>query len=288
MMRIKDEACLLRRSLERTFQVCQTVVIWDDGSEDESRNEAFAAAGNVGLRFSEVSGVVSASLPDDKAHLYWIHSPYRPALRPIMAASEIRDRGALWEFVKARLAPRYVLCLDGDEMLSQAALREWEATIARLDAGIDIIHFPVVYLWDREDRRRVDGIYGPREGLATLNYPRLFTLQRVSERQQFNMRFSWHGTTAGIHCGSIPREGFLIDKLGDPFLVLPPSEPVAAAVAEPIVHYGYVLEEDRQRKYKYYTSVDPGNVAEGEYKHIVGLPNVHASGPLELVPWDDA
>jgi hypothetical protein len=50
---------------------------------------------------------------------------------------------------------------------------------------------------------------------------------------------------------------------------------------------GYIDEDLRQRKYRFYTALDPGNLAEGEYRHIIGLADVHAPGPLKFVHWED-
>jgi hypothetical protein len=56
---------------------------------------------------------------------------------------------------------------------------------------------------------------------------------------------------------------------------------------DPVVHFGYLDEAERQRKYVFYNKIDPGNQVEGEYRHIIGEPDVHAPGPVELVAYKD-
>ena len=79
-----------------------------------------------------------------------------------------------------------------------------------------------------------------------------------------------------MHCSSVPQE--LIHGYGD--------------CPARLLHLGYMLKEDRLRKWKWYTSVDPNNPSEDNYKHMIigdreDLPvtsrRLHA-GPLQLVP----
>lgn len=279
MMRVRNESRWIRRSLERTFQVAKTVVLWDDGSEDETIAEALATVIPDSKIFKGQSPF--AVCYNDRA-LHVISSPFRQyVVRPKEAVNEIRDKNCLWAYCKSSVEFTYMLCLDGDEVLSLEAIREWPRAIEQMVSS-DILHLPFIYVWDAENVRRVDGIYGDVPSAsppyAKLNFPRLFTIERLTVGQLFDTCFMWFGTQGSMHCGSIPRQNFRPYE----------TEPKSAFIRLPVVHLGYIDEELRRRKYEFYNRVDPGNQAEGEYKHIIGLPDVHAPGPLEFVPWEDA
>ena len=280
MMRVRNEARWIKRSLERTWAVAKRVVILDDGSADLTFERCLMS---LGWAVDDVVPpfnwrVFHGETEDGACELHYIRSPFRPAhARPHQEVSEIRDKNFLWEYCKANVPFQHMLCLDGDEMLSLAALRNFPSAVALLVRSIDVLNIPFIYVWDREDQRRVDGIYGPQQGFPHLNFPRLFTISRAAEEVLFDMRFAWEGTKGGFHCGSVPRERFLVNG----------QAPVGAQTDLPIVHFGYLDEGERQRKLKFYRSIDPNNLFEGNYAHIVGEPDQHAPGPVELVPWED-
>jgi hypothetical protein len=217
---------------------------------------------------------------DEQRVLHYVHSPFRPAVRDKENVNEIRDKNMLWYYVKARTQFKNVLCLDGDEVLSLEALRQWSEIEKNLDHGVDMITIPFVYLWDSESQARVDGIYGDAEdGHPKLRFPRIFTIQRISDQNLFDQHFSWEGTKGGFHCGSIPMVHFETSR---------PHAPLNGRfIPAPVAHYGYVDDPLRQRKFKFYREIDPGNKVEGEYLHIIGEPDLHAPGPLEFKPWED-
>jgi len=277
MMRCRHEERWIRRSLERTFEVCKTVIILDDGSEnDDMWREAVRAT--IPVQAHRVGGVEIYAHAGKSLH--YIESPFRPTVREKEAVSEIRDKNFLWSYAKARANFRHILCLDGDEMLSREAIRAWPHIEQRLNEDIDdIITLPFIYLWDAENQRRVDGLYGDGgDGIAKLRFPRVFTIDRVPQDVLFDMRFSWQGTKGGFHCGSIPRENFVTTA----------GAWKGGVVNAPVVHFGYIDDPLRQRKFVFYNTIDPGNQFEGEYKHIIGQPDQHAPGPVQLVPWEDA
>ena len=169
---------------------------------------------------------------------------------------------------------------EGDEWLSRQALRGWQHAIDMLESGYDLVHFPFVYLWDAENQQRVDALYGPASPEhKTLNFPRLFSVKNVSEGDFWVQRFKWEGTRGGFHCGSVPRENFLVkqDRRG----------PTAQNCHLPIIHWGYLTEEMRQRKYRFYTRIDPENDFEGRYLHCIGQPDRWCPGPVQLAPYED-
>jgi len=301
MMRIRNEARWIRSILERAFHLVGSIVVLDDGSDDETileclravyQDDALAQEAYEGTRDAlsttgyyvwdvtqTAANVRDVELTPAARVLHVLQSPFRPATaRPTQAVSEIRDKNFLWEYCKANVPFLHMLCLDGDELPSRRFMRQFGQAIAALERQVDIMHIPFVYLWDAPGQIRMDGIYGlADDALPRLRFPRLFSIARVSSEQLHIMRFSWEGSKGGFHCGSIPRENFRPNGV----------DPVAAIYAQPLIHFGYWDGEDRQRKFEFYNRIDPGNTFEGEYRHIIGQPNQHAPGPVVLVPWED-
>jgi hypothetical protein len=280
MMRIKNEARWIGRNLERTWQVCSKVVLWDDGSTDATGTRAIASLGQ-GYEVVSISGgwIARGTTPWGPAELHFLESPYTGMVRPKMRRNELRDKCCLWWYVKASVDFDYVLCLDGDEVLSKKALAAFGEIWVWLSSGAcDWISLPFIYLWDSEDQRRIDGIYGdrPEDKSPKLRFPRLFSIKRLDEQQLYDTRFNWLGTRGGLHCGSIPQEAFHQIK---------PKQ--LHAVHAHVLHYGYLDRDLRQTKFTMYNEIDPNNQFEGFYMHIIGEPNVHAPGPVQLVPWTE-
>lgn len=282
MMRIRNEQRWIRRSLLRTFEVARTVVLWDDHSEDETWKEAKSAIeqfhNDTNMYNLTVGEMWGWQCEGSKASLHFINSPFRPAVRAKQNVSEIRDKNTLWEYVKSRVDFKYVLCLDGDEMLSKKAVRFWPSAINAMDGGLDVLVIPFIYLWNDEKTRRVDGLYGNEpDNHPRLRFPRAFTIMRQDEQQLFDQRFKWEGSGGGFHCGSVPNESF------KPLL----RDPQRGMFPAPMIHFGYMHAVDRQKKYEFYNIIDPGNDFEGEYKHMVELPNRWCPGPTQLEPYTD-
>lgn len=280
MMRIRNEARWIRKSLEQTFKVAKTIVILDDGSDDDTYAECLEAIGvNPEQHLYPEAGSVEVHDTVYGTTLHYIHSPFRPAVRPTQAVSEIRDKNFLWEYCKSRVDFAHMLCLDGDEVLSKEFVQDFTELYDALEAEVDIVNVPFLYLWDGDNQIRIDGIYGNLpDGHPRLRFPRVFSIKRVDMDTLHVMRFSWEGSKGGFHCGSVPRENFR--PRGK-------TEQVSAEFFPPVIHYGYRDEVDRQRKFTFYNKIDPGNKFEGEYLHIIGEPNVHAPGPVVIKPWSE-
>jgi glycosyltransferase involved in cell wall biosynthesis len=316
MMRIKNEARWLGRNLERTWQVCGKVVLWDDGSTDGTEKAALESCRpRAGSWLANLRPIPGSPMMDDlngrallyteeilrwvpsngwvakgmtswgPAELHFLKSPYTAMVRSKMRRNELRDKNCLWWYVKGAIDFDYVLCLDGDEVLSKKALAAFGEMWAWLSSGsCDWITLPFIYLWDSEDLRRIDGIYGDRtnpvdppvDGSPKLRFPRFFSIRRLDEQQLYDTRFHWLGTRGGLHCGSIPQEGFHQIK------------PISLhALHAYVLHYGYLDDPLRKTKFTMYNEIDPNNQFEGYYMHIIGEPNALAPGPVQLVPWAD-
>lgn len=279
MARIKNEGRWIKRCLDRTYQLCETIVIWDDGSTDNTYDQCLASLGQIETLSDNGWGVVATGKNDGETRIiHFINSPFREVVRESQRVNEIRDKNMLWYYVKSKTAFRHVLCLDGDEMPSLDMIRKWPTAIGMLEGGVDILDIPFVYLWDAENVARVDGIYGKApDGFSILRFPRLFTIDRLTELDLFDTKFAWFGTKGGFHCGSIPREGF---RPGG-------RVPVTKLLGTSIVHFGYIDNDLRHRKFEFYNKIDPNNEFEGYYKHIIGESNRHAPGPVKLETWQD-
>jgi len=297
MMRIRNEGRWIFRSLHRTFQVAKRVAILDDGSTDDTVVEAIqacllcdeATARQINTTQRQTPAIVRKIVDGTLLNeLHILHSPFRPEVRPRQGVSEIRDKNLLWEYCKSRVAFRHMLCLDGDEIISRAFIVNWAQAVAALEANVDKMQVPFVYFWDAEMQIRVDGIYGALpDGMPRLRFPRIFTIDRLSPERLFDCRFAWEGTKGGFHCGSVPMENFRPLRMDEQTGAVAEHETTTANYGCVILHYGYLDAAERQRKYTFYNQIDPGNKFEGEYKHIIGMPNQHAPGPVTLVPWQE-
>jgi len=266
--RIKNESRWIRRNLERTFQVASAVVIWDDGSTDDTERICDAAAKAAHPKSSVVyypwGWVREWNGAGGACH--YLRSPFAEGslsytIRSEQRVNEIRDKNALWSYCKVKVPFTYVLCLDGDEMLSNLAVERFPTYLKRLDDGTDAIAFPFVFLWDSETQRRSDGIYNSTWHI------RLFTIQRLSPGELFGSTFASRNP-GGFHCGWVPFQPKKIE-----------------ACREEIVHFGYIDAGLREEKLRFYTRIDP--TGEAGYTHVVGRPNSIAPGPLKVEPWSD-
>jgi glycosyltransferase involved in cell wall biosynthesis len=231
VMRVKNEAAHIAEVIQSLLPLCAEVLVFDDNSTDATPDicKAFGPAVTV------------------------IHSPFQ-------GLDEARDKGFLLPIIAER-APDWVIWIDGDEVLpaSAPALIRKAAADPR-DYGT--MTFDVAYIWDHDDRIRVDGIFG------RMQRPSAF---RFRPEDAARLRFR---QTRGVnlHCGNVP--------LG----VRGPD--IRPGVR--LKHYGYVTAEQRARKYAWYTSVDPGNAAEDHYRHLKGEPGARfAPGKPVLQKWQD-
>ena len=264
MMRVRNEQRWIRRSLEQTFKVARTVVVFDDGSTDGTLGECIGSMGLSACPTSPIGGILVVEHEDKELH--YISSPFRNrVVREKESVNEVRDKNLLWYYVKSSIECQYVLCLDGDEVLSNRSVREFDKAWNALRTQ-ERISLPFVFLWGSEDSMRVDGVY------ASIWHARMFALAGTSPDELYGSHFDT-GISGGFHCGSIP--GGLRD----------PAATFCVAVDLPIVHYGYIDDSIRKRKFEFYNKIDPNNMGEGGYRHIIGESNHRAPGPVRLEPY---
>jgi glycosyltransferase involved in cell wall biosynthesis len=189
---------------------------------------------------------------------------------PFRGIDEARDKDYLLKEAERVIAARgggewWAVMMDGDEELEHGG---GEIIRAAVDSGRATAYtVQIMYLWNDTETLRVDGIYG------RFHRPSVF-------RMREGLRFRRTGRPGNLHCGSVPLEAIARIR---------PSGARAW-------HYGYMLREDRLRKWQYYTRFDPRNYAEDCYRHIVqgDVPDVPAeaklkhAGPLRLVRLSEA
>ena len=229
LYRVKNEERWIKESLERTLQVAEKVILFDDHSTDMTRQIAMSMK-----------------------NVFVVQSPFE-------GLDEARDKDHLLKLALLE-NPRWVVFIDGDEVLTKRATNEIRA-IATGPGGM--IRFRIVFLWDEVYQERYDGVY------ARMCQPRMFSL---FDQDAANLSYRRTGFGGNFHCGQVP---------------FTHKGPIRYAYSE-IKHYGYLHEADRIRKHQWYNEQDPGNTLEGEYAHVIGKPSRHAPGPVLIRKWMDA
>ena len=178
---------------------------------------------------------------------------------PFTGLDEARDKNFLLDRI-LEASPDWVLWIDGDEVLERTGPDKiLAATLQWKDAAS--ISLRIAYLWDDPRYVRVDGIFG------AFKRPSLF---RLAGQDRTRLRFRATGHGGNFHCGNVP-EGLAGEHRDLPVR---------------LKHFGYLTRELREAKYRFYTSEDPGNPLEDNYRHILGAPGARlAPGPLRLMPW---
>jgi hypothetical protein len=119
----------------------------------------------------------------------------------------------------------------------------------------------IAFLWDSPYQVRTDGVWG------RLARPSLF---RVRGQQHRSLTFAATGFGGNFHCGNVPR-----GLVGE-----------TRQLDVRLKHYGYQTPQQRRAKYEFYTTRDPNNVAEDNYRHLAEIPGArHAPGPPRIEPW---
>lgn len=188
------------------------------------------------------------------------------------ALDECRDKNWLLDTVKEECSPDWVLCIDGDEELLAGSADAIRRACAK-SRDVDVFSIRVLNLWDSPDQARFDGVYGQMAR---------FSLFRPSDDVRFESFYQGKDggkgkpPHVGLHTSNAP--------MGTK------RELVGAALNVWLIHYGYLFQSDRLRKFRWYNEVDPENQIEDGYRHIVqgDIPEVPATlklkhaGPLEL------
>jgi len=178
---------------------------------------------------------------------------------PFEGLDEARDKNFLLKEITNE-NPEWVLWIDGDEVLESAGPAQIQAAVAQ-SATAAAWYMRIAYLWDDPSQVRVDGLFG---GFRRLSLFRL----RDQPLSLLTFRCTGHG--GNFHCGNVP-DG-LVGEHRD--------------LSVRLKHYGYLTKQQRMNKYAFYTSADPDNHLEDNYRHVLGVRGArYAPGPVRLVPW---
>lgn len=183
---------------------------------------------------------------------------------PNVGLNEARDKDLLLGLVLEACQPSWIIHIDGDEELEPDPRKKQELADLlhnKYRTDVTVLQFKICYLWDSPFMWRTDGVYGD------FYRPSAFKAQVCSSHK---LRFQCTNGTTNFHCSNFPQGlGGRIEK-----------------TKVRLKHYGYMAPIDRESKYKYYTTLDPGNEAEDNYRHIVGKGRYAPIDPV-LVEWRD-
>jgi glycosyltransferase involved in cell wall biosynthesis len=180
---------------------------------------------------------------------------------PYEGVDEARDKNYLLRKV-IETNPEWVLWIDGDEVLERSGAEKLRRA-AENGMRVGAYSLRIAYLWDDEQHIRIDGVYG------RFYRPSFFRLKGQATKR---LGFPTTGYGGNFHCGNVP-QGIIGEVRGlDVWLK----------------HYGYMTRQQRQEKYRFYTTIDPNNALEDNYRHLAEIPGArHAPGPPQLVPWTE-
>ncbi len=162
--RVKNEEIFLKKSIESIYDLCDEIVILDDGSTDHTAEI-----------YSNFDTVVD------------IHKQFNLPL------DEVRDRNYLLQMALKR-KPDIIISIDGDEIFMPHAKDILLEELNVLYPNENLFEFQFLTLWDNYDQLRFDGIFG--------NYyqKRLFR----TKNQTHNLKFENTSIYGNLHGGSIP------------------------------------------------------------------------------------
>lgn len=245
-LRVKNEARWIERVIHSLRPLCGRIFVFDDKSADDTA----AICQRLGCTV--------------------YHSTYD-------GVNETRDKNFLLERIWEEVNPQprgpesehWIIAVDGDEELEPNGP---DIIRAAAKTGAHALTFKIVYLWDRPDQIRTDGIYG--------TFHRGSAFRMISPLHAFGHPRKRGRDMANFHCGSVPWD--LMSQ--------------ANTCEARLLHYGYMERDDRIRKYAWYNSLDANNAQEDCYRHMVqgDVPEVPAhfrrgqellhAGPLCLEP----
>lgn len=208
LLRVKNEARWIREVVESLLPVCESVLVMDDHSTDDT-------------------AAICQSVPN----VMVLPSPFDDL-------NEARDKGWLLEQAQA-FNPDWVVFIDGDEVLEKEGPDKIRSIVQ--SSGYSVVSFHVVYYWNDVHTIRTDRIY------SKFMRPSMFRV--TGKGQSWLMRGG-----ANLHCSNVPLNLH--------------SSPILQSEVK-LMHYGYIDAELRRKKYEWYNKIDPNNLVEDCYRHVI-------------------
>lgn len=170
--RVKNEERFIEKSLKSVLDICSEIVIYDDGSTDNTVE--------ICSSFDKVVDIQTQSNP---------------------SLNEVRDRNFLLQMGLKR-KPDFILSVDGDEIFMPHAAEILFEELEIIYPENNVFEFQFLTCWDNVDQIRFDGIFG--------NYwqKRLFRIKNQSPDLQFKNTANF----GNLHCGSVPKNTIGFDN----------------------------------------------------------------------------
>lgn len=229
MLRIKNEGRWITEVIEGALNLCEHLYVLDDHSTDDT------AA--VCQRYA------------DRLTLF-------PS--PFAGFNEARDKNWLLDQIMIQCEPEWILCVDGDELLTNRSAEAIRCAIR--DPDCPAYSLQILYLWNDRETVRTDWVYGEfwrpsvfRPFHIVPNTPDHLLLARDLRfmATPFGRREANH--TPNFHCSSVPQAYLGRSK---------------RCSGGSLLHLGYMHREDRVKKLDFYTLHDWLNRSEDCYRHM--------------------
>ena len=165
MYRIKNEERWIGKSLEAVSDICEEIVILDNGSTDDTVK--------ICKGFDKVVD---------------IHQQIG------LSFDETRDKNTLLDMARKR-KPDLILTLDGDEIIQKHARDILFEELTILYPDSPVYEFQLLNIWDTPNQYRYDGVY------SNLWYKKLIRISRQSK----DLHFQQTNFPGNSHCPAIPQ-----------------------------------------------------------------------------------
>jgi hypothetical protein len=274
MIRARNEARWIWRTIQSVLPLCGSdIYVMEDGSTDDT------------VAVAEAAGAIV--LP----------SPFAG-----QGLDERRDKNWLLEEVRQRCQADWILMPDGDEELEPGGCDKIRRAL-ETNPPVDCFALRFLTLWDSIDTVRLDGIYGTnmRQSLFRANSNLKFRSYYEGEGENHNHVGLVIESPEAARRPRVHGDGPLSNKLQDeverrprvhgdgPHVGLHTSNAPGlggmrvAPLNVFLVHYGYLHKQDRVRKYRWITELDPHNEREDFYRHTVqgDIPEVPSDAKLK-------
>lgn len=228
MSRVHNEARWINEVIESVLPLCARVFVLDDHSTDNTVE--------ICRRYKQVTVFPS----------------------PFDGRNEARDKNWLLDQVMRACEPRWILCVDGDEVLAPGGPEIIRRTLGA-NPTCQAFSLKIVFLWNDRQTVRTDWVYGDfwRPSLFAPFHPLPDNPDHIPLARELRFKETPWGRQRGndkpnLHCSSVPQ------RLIHNHQKCPAS----------LLHLGYMHREDRVRKLDFYNSIDWLNREEDCYRHM--------------------